>query len=124
MEDRVRIRNKTEAFLFSKTRKLYLLNQYYFLHRHFLLSNKTIKKYLLSTAFINFFSKLYLLFHDQILPSSGLINAFSNEVGRKSVLKVLPVFKGVMDLGIRHASTLKPAVEDLADPPQHALSAP
>lgn len=29
-----------------------------------------------------------------------------------------------MDLGIRHAATLKPAVEDLADPPQHALSAP
>lgn len=29
-----------------------------------------------------------------------------------------------MDLGIRHAATLKPAVEDLADPPQHTLSTP
>lgn len=29
-----------------------------------------------------------------------------------------------MDLGIRHAATLKPAVEDLADPPQNALSTP
>lgn len=72
----------------------------------------------------NFFSKFYFRFDDQILPSSGLINAFSNEVGRKSVLKLLPVFKGVMDLRIRHAATLKPAVKDLADPPQHALSAP
>lgn len=61
---------------------------------------------------------------DQILPSSGLINAFSDEVGRKSVLKLLLVFKGEMDLGIRHAATLKPAVEDLADPPQHTLSTP
>lgn len=29
-----------------------------------------------------------------------------------------------MDLGVRHAATLKPAVKDLADPPQHALSTP
>lgn len=59
-----------------------------------------------------------------MLPSSGLINAFSDEVSWKSVLELLPVFKGVMDLGIRHAATLEPAVEDLADPPQHALSTP
>lgn len=29
-----------------------------------------------------------------------------------------------MDLGIRHAATLKPAVEDLGDSPQHTLSTP
>lgn len=58
------------------------------------------------------------------LPSSCLVNAFGNEVCWESVLKLLPVFKRVVDLGVRHAAALKPAIKHLRDPPQHALTAP
>lgn len=58
------------------------------------------------------------------LPSSGLVNAFSNEVCWETVLKLLPVFEGVVNLSVRHAPTLEPAVKHLFDPPQHALTTP
>ncbi len=49
-------------------------------------------------------------------PSSGLIDALSDEIGREGVLKLTPVLKRVVHLGIGHTATLKPAVEDLQDP--------
>lgn len=58
------------------------------------------------------------------LPSSCLVNALSDEVCWESVLKLPFVFKGVVGLGVRHAATLKPAVEHLRDPPQHTLTTP
>jgi len=58
------------------------------------------------------------------LPSPRLVNAFGDEVGWERVLKLLLVFKGVVGLGVRHAAALKPAVEHLCDPPQHALPTP
>lgn len=67
-------------------------------------------------------SFIYAFIHS--LPSSGLVNAFSDEVRRERVFKLLPVFEGVVNLSIRHAATLKPAVKDLRDPPQHAFTTP
>ena len=58
------------------------------------------------------------------LPSPRLVDAFGDEVCRESVLEILPVFEGVVDLGVGHAAALKPAVKHLCDPPQHALAAP
>lgn len=51
-----------------------------------------------------------------LVPSSGLVDAFCDEVCRKSVLKLAPVLKRVVRLGVRHAAALKPAVKDLGDP--------
>lgn len=67
-------------------------------------------------------SLLYPFVHS--LPSSCLVNALSDEVCWESVLELPFVFKGVVDLCVRHAATLKPAVEHLRDPPQHALTTP
>ena len=55
------------------------------------------------------------------LPSSGLVNALCNEVGREGVFELLAVLKGIVGLSVRHAATLKPAVEHLGDPLQLAL---
>ncbi len=65
---------------------------------------------------------IYLFIHR--LPSPRLVNAFCDEVCWKSVLKLLPVFKRVVDLRVRHAAALEPAVKHLCDPPQHTLTAP
>lgn len=65
-----------------------------------------------------------ILSHPSSLPSSRLVNAFGDEVRREGVLKLLSVLKRVVDLGVGHAAALKPAVKDLRDPPQHALTAP
>lgn len=54
-------------------------------------------------------------------PSSGLVDALCDEVGGKSVLKLAPVLKRVVHLGIGHAAAFKPAVEDLGDPLQLAF---
>lgn len=56
------------------------------------------------------------------LPSSGLVNAFCDEVGGERVLELPFVFKRVVDLGVRHAAALKPAVKHFGDPSQHALT--
>lgn len=56
------------------------------------------------------------------LPSPRLVNAFGDEVCGESVLKLLPVFERVVDLGVRHAAALKPAVKHLCDPPQDTLT--
>lgn len=56
------------------------------------------------------------------VPSSGLVDALSDEVCWERVLKLLPVFKGVVALGIRHAAALKPTVKHLRDPSQHAVA--
>lgn len=61
---------------------------------------------------------------NHILPSSGLVNALSDEVCWERVLELPFVLKGVVGLGVRHAAALKPAVEHLCDPSQHALTAP
>lgn len=50
------------------------------------------------------------------VPSSGLIDTLCDEICRKSVLKLAPVLKRVVHLGVRHAAALKPAVKDLRDP--------
>lgn len=80
-----------------------------------------------SKAFIHFYLTYfppsnYWFIH--ILPSSCLVNAFGDEVCRESVLKLLPVFKGVVHLCIRHAAALEPAVKHLRDSPQRALPRP
>lgn len=49
-------------------------------------------------------------------PSSGLIDAFSDEICWEGVLKLSPVLKRVVHLGVRHAAALEPAVEHLQDP--------
>lgn len=67
-------------------------------------------------------SLLYPFIHS--LPSSCLVNPLSDEVCWESVLELPFVFKGVVGLGVRHAATLKPAVEHLRDPPQHTLATP
>ena len=56
------------------------------------------------------------------LPPPRLVNAFGDEVRWESVLELLPVFKGVVGLGVRHAAALKPAVEHLCDPAQLPLT--
>lgn len=55
-------------------------------------------------------------------PSSGLVNTLCDEVCWKRVLKLAPVFEWVMHLGVGHAATLEPAVEDLGDPLKLAFS--
>lgn len=55
------------------------------------------------------------------IPSSGLIDAFGNEVCRKSVLKFSLALKWVMNLGIGHTSTLEPTVEHLRHAPQQSF---
>lgn len=65
---------------------------------------------------------IYLFIHSS--PSPRLVDAFGDEVCWESVLKLLPVFEGVVGLGVRHAAALKPAVEHLRDPAQHALTTP
>ncbi len=74
----------------------------------------------------SFHPSLHLFIHPFIhsLPSPRLVDAFCDEVCRETVLKLFPVFKGVVDLGVRHAAALKPAVKHLCDPPQDALTAP
>jgi len=52
--------------------------------------------------------------HEQsVEPSAGLIDAFSDEITREAFLELLPILKRVVVLCVRHAATLKPAVEDL-----------
>lgn len=58
------------------------------------------------------------------LPSSGLVNALSNEVCWEGVFKILLVLKWVVNLGVRHAATLEPAVKYLFNPPQDAFTTP
>lgn len=57
------------------------------------------------------------------IPSSGLIDAFSNEVCGKGILELSLALKGVMNLGVRHTSTLEPTVKHLRDTPQRSFPA-
>lgn len=61
--------------------------------------------------------------HPVHLPPPGLVDTLGNEVCWERVLKFLPVFEGVVDLGVRHAATLKPAVEHLGDSTQGTFAA-
>lgn len=54
-------------------------------------------------------------------PSSGLVDALSDEIGREGVLKLPPVLKRVVHLCVGHTATLEPAVKDLRDPLELAL---
>ena len=56
------------------------------------------------------------------LPSTSLVNSFSDEVSRECVLKVLLVGEGVVALRVRHAARLEPAVKDLCHTVQDPLA--
>lgn len=57
------------------------------------------------------------------IPSSGLIDAFGNEVCRKGIFKLTLALERIMNLGIGHTSTLEPAVKHLRDATQWSLPA-
>ena len=57
------------------------------------------------------------------VPSSGLVNAFSDEVCRERIIKLPFVFKRIMNLSIGHAATLEPTVKHFGDAPQHSFPA-
>jgi len=50
-----------------------------------------------------------------IKPSPHLANIFDNEICRIIRLKLLSVFKRIMQLSKRHATALEPAVQHLVD---------
>lgn len=54
-------------------------------------------------------------------PSSGLIYALSNEVGGEGVIKLLLSLEGIVNLGVGHASTLKPTVKHFRGPSQNSF---
>mmetsp|Transcript_5240 Transcript_5240/g.9380 ORF Transcript_5240/g.9380 Transcript_5240/m.9380 type:complete len:349 (-) Transcript_5240:1205-2251(-) len=57
--------------------------------------------------------------HQQCVePSPGLIQPLCNKVCRECLVEQLLVLEGIMVLGIRHRSTLKPTVKHLLNAPQ------
>lgn len=54
-------------------------------------------------------------------PSSGLVYALSNEVGGEGVIKLLLFLKRIVNLGVGHASTLKPTVKHFRGPSQNSF---
>lgn len=56
------------------------------------------------------------------IPSTSLIDALSNEISREVVFKLLPLFKWVVGLCVRHGSRLKPAVEHFTNSLQRRLA--
>lgn len=55
------------------------------------------------------------------IPSSGLIYALSNEVGGEGVIKLLLFLERIVNLGVGHASTLKPTVKHFRGPSQNSF---
>ncbi len=54
--------------------------------------------------------------HQGVEPAARLVERFGDEIRREVTLEQILVFKGVVPLGKRHRSGVKPAVDHLADP--------
>ena len=58
----------------------------------------------------------------RVKPTSGLVYCLTDKLCRELGLKKRLIFKRIMMLSVRHGSAVKPAVNDLRNPP-HRLSA-
>mmetsp|Transcript_22495 Transcript_22495/g.73070 ORF Transcript_22495/g.73070 Transcript_22495/m.73070 type:complete len:643 (+) Transcript_22495:1232-3160(+) len=58
--------------------------------------------------------------HQRVEPSTRLVEPFRDKVGGKVVLEELFVLERVVQLRVRHAPALEPAVEDVLDAFEHA----
>merc|ERR1719428_625057 len=60
--------------------------------------------------------------HQGVEPSASLIEAFRNEICGETLLELVLVLVRIVLLCVRHCARFKPAVKDLIDALQHALS--
>ncbi len=58
--------------------------------------------------------------HECIEPSSRLIQSFGDEIGGETVREILLVLKWIVQLRVRHRTTLEPTIEHLLDSSQHS----
>lgn len=50
------------------------------------------------------------------LPSTRLINSFSDKISWKAIIELFPILERIMDLSVRHRSRFKPTIKNFRDP--------